>query len=175
MTGKDTTKRLTVCAMLSALGVVLLLLGSIINVIDISMAVIASLLCVFAVIEYGKSAPWLVFAVTSILSLLLLPAKAPAVMYLLFFGYYPIIKEKIEKKPRAVAWLLKELTFNLALLLLLVLSHLVLFPGGELSTMLLYYAVLAVMAEVAFPLYDIALTRLISLYLVRIRPRFRFK
>ena len=36
--------------MLSALGVVLLSLGALIEVIDISMAVIASLLCVFAVI-----------------------------------------------------------------------------------------------------------------------------
>ncbi|MBQ3000089.1 MAG: hypothetical protein IJD64_06490, partial [Clostridia bacterium] len=70
------TKRLAVCAMLSALGVVMLGIGSIISVMDISMAVIASLFCIFAVIEYGGAAPWLVFFVTGVLSLLL-PQKAP--------------------------------------------------------------------------------------------------
>ena len=72
-TGADSTKRLTACAMLSALSVVLLYLGSMIQVIDVSMSVIASLMCVFAVIEYGKSAPWLVFGVTSVLSLDIIP------------------------------------------------------------------------------------------------------
>ena len=175
MTRKETTKRLTLCAMLSALGVVLLWLGSAVEVVDISMAVIASLLCVFAVIEYGGSAPWLVFGVTSVLSLILLPQKTPAVMYLLFFGYYPILKEKLEKKSRFVSWLLKEILFNVALALLLVLSHLLLFPGSSLGSMVYYYAIMAVFAEVAFPLYDVALTRLISLYLFRLRKRFRIK
>ena len=84
---------MTVCAMLSALGVVLLLIGSFVEVMDLSAAAIASLLCVFAVIEYGGASPWLIFAVTSVLSMVLLPTKTPALMYLAFFGYYPIIKE----------------------------------------------------------------------------------
>ncbi len=175
MTRKEKTKQLTLCAMLSALGVVLLFLGSVINVIDISMAVIASLLCVFVVIEYGRGAPWLVFGVTSVLSLLLLPQKTPALMYLLFFGYYPILKEKIEKKPRAIAWLIKELIFNVALAVLLVSGHFLLFTAADLGSMIYYYAAFVLLAEIAFPLYDIALTRLISLYLFRLRKRFRFK
>ncbi len=175
MTRKEKTKRLTLCAMLSALGVVLLWLGSAVEVVDISMAVIASLLCVFAVIEYGGSAPWLVFGVTSVLSLILLPQKTPAVMYLLFFGYYPIIKEKLEKKPRLVSWILKEVIFNVALAALLVLSHLLLFASASLGSMIYYYVIMALIAEVAFPLYDVALTRLISLYLFRLRKRFRIK
>ena len=93
-TNAQRTKRIAVCAMLSALGVVVLGIGSVLSVMDISMAVIASLFCIFAVIEYGGAAPWLVFLVTGVLSLLL-PQKAPAAMYLLFFGYYPILKDKI--------------------------------------------------------------------------------
>ncbi len=175
MTGKDKTLRLTLCAMLSALGVVLLWLGSAVEVVDISMAVLASLLCVFAVIEYGGSAPWLVFGVTATLSVLLLPQKTPALMYLLFFGYYPILKEKLEKRSRLTAWILKEVIFNLALALLLVLSHFLLFTGASLGSMMTYYLILIGIAELAFPLYDVALTRLISLYLFRLRKRFRFK
>ena len=68
----------------------MLYLGSMVEVLDISMAVIASLICVFAVIEYGKGYPWLIFSVTAILSLLLLPNKFPAVVYGCFMGFYPI-------------------------------------------------------------------------------------
>ena len=169
------TKRLTVCAMLSALGVILLWIGSMIEVVDISMAVIASLFCVFAVIEYGGSAPWLIFAVTGLLSLLLLPQKTPAVMYLLFFGYYPIIKEKLEKRSRTVAWVLKELVFNVALVAMILLSHFFMTVGETADSLLLLYVAFAVLAEIAFPVYDVALTRLISFYLYRLRKRLRIK
>ena len=174
MSGKTNTKQLTVCAMLAALGVVLLWIGSILEVAEISMAVIASLLCVIAVIEYGGSAPWLVFAATSALSLLLLPNKGIAVTYAVFFGYYPIVKEKLEKRPRVMRWVLKELIFHAALVALLVIWKWLLFPTAEIPSPMIYF-ILVVLAEIVFVLYDVALTRLISLYLFRIRQRLRFK
>ena len=172
-TNAQRTKRIAVCAMLSALGVVVLGIGSVISVMDISMAVIASLFCIFAVIEYGGSAPWLVFLVTGVLSLLL-PQKAPAAMYLLFFGYYPILKEKLEKHRKTVAWILKEVIFQIALAVMLLLYHFVFMAPGTTYPWTIY-AALALIAEVVFPIYDIALTRLITLYLFRLRKRFRIK
>ncbi len=170
---ENKTKRLTVCAMLSALGVVLLYLGSVIEVVDLSMAVLASLACVFAVIEYGRSAPWLVFAVTAVLSVLLLPNKSPAVMYTLFFGYYPILKEKLEKLAKPLCWLLKEIVFNTALVLLLIfMRSLLIIPAG-ISPVL--YLIAIVLCEAVFILYDIAMTRLISFYVYKLRSRFNFK
>ena len=173
MSKKMQTKKLTVCAMLSALGVVLLWLGSAVEVVDVSMAVVASLLCVFAVIEYGGAAPWLIFSVTGLLSLILLPQKTPALLYLLFFGYYPIIKERLEKKRSMIAWIAKEIVFNAALFLLLILSRFLLM-GLETEPIGLFVTVV-VLAEIVFPVYDIALTRLISLYLFRVRRRLRIK
>lgn len=157
--------------MLAALGVVLLWLGSLVEVVDVSMAVVASLLCVFAVIEYGGGAPWMVFGVTAILSLILLPQKTPAAMYAIFFGYYPILKEKIERLPRLGAWLVKEAVFNVALVLMLVTSRFLLFSADAPTTYL--YLAVALLAEVIFPVYDIALTRLISFYVYRLRQRLR--
>lgn len=172
---REKTKRLTVCAMLAALGVVLLYLGSMVEVLDISMAVIVSLFCVFAVIEYGGAAPWLVYSVTGVLSLILLAHKpAPAVMYILFFGYYPILKEKLEKLPVAISWILKELIFHVALAIMLVLGHFFM-AGSEDMNPLLFYVAFILLAEIAFPLYDLAMSRLITLYLVKLRKRFRFK
>ena len=159
--------------MLAALGVVLLLLGSMVEVVDISMAVLASLLCVFAVIEYGGGAPWMIFSVTSILSLILLPQKTPAVMYLLFFGNDPILKEKLEKQRRVVSWILKEAIFHASLVLMLFLSKWLISTPDSNPWML--YGAFVLLAEIAFPLYDIALTRLISFYIFKIRNRFRIK
>ncbi|MBQ9783578.1 MAG: hypothetical protein IJW44_03565 [Clostridia bacterium] len=173
MPKKNTTRRLTTCALLAALGVVLLYLGSMIEVLDISMAVIVSLFCIFAVIEYGGSAPWLIYTVTAVLSLLLLPNKTPAVLYLLFFGYYPILKEKLERKSRPVSWILKELIFHAALVVMLVLYHITL--TAENASPWFFYAAFILLAEIAFPLYDIALTRLISLYLFKLRKLFRIQ
>ncbi len=172
---QNKTKQLTVCAMLAALGVVLLYLGAIIQVVDISMAVIASLGCVFAVIEYGKSAPWLVFGVTSVLSLILLIQVniAPALMYISFFGYYPILKEKFEKLPIVPCWVLKEVVFNIALAAIIVIMKFLLFATTHIPFMM--YVIAVALCELVFVIYDFALTRLISLYVYKIRTRFKLK
>ena len=169
----NSTRKLTTCALLAALGVVLLYLGSLVEVLDVSMAVIVSLFCIFAVIEYSGSAPWLIYAVTGVLSLILLPIKTPALLYLLFFGYYPILKEKLEKRSRAVSWVLKEVIFHLALALMLLLYHVTM--TEENASPWFLYAAFVALAEVAFPIYDLALTRLISFYLFKLRKLLRIK
>ncbi len=159
--------------MASALGTVLLYIGSFIEILDISIAVLASVLTALMVIEYGKNAPWAVFAATSILSLILLSYKLPAFMYVLFFGYYPIIKEKIERlKSKAIQWLIKIGVFSAASALLLFVCT-VFTADLELSSGVLMTVAFVVLAEIMYVMYDIALTRIITLYLVRFRHRFK--
>ena len=159
--------------MLSAVGVVLLWFGSFVQVADLSMAVVESLMAVFAVIEYGKGAPWTVFAVTSVLSLLLLPNKSPALMYTQFFGFYPILKERFEKLGKVISWVCKLCVFNISLVLIAVASKLVLAESAALPVEL--YIIGFVIAQGVFVLYDVALTRLISFYIYRLRKRLGFK
>ena len=169
------TKYLTVSAMLCALGVIFLSLGAFIEVLDITTAVVASLLCVYAVIEMGGGYPWGIWIVTSALSLLLLPVKTPAFFYALFAGFYPILKEKLEKLRRPVAWLLKLVVFHVSLgAIWLVLR---LFFPDQLSLDGIEWLPIAMYALCVgtFVLYDIALTRVITVYLVRFRQRFRIK
>ena len=173
MSAKKNTKRLTVSAMLAALSVTLLYLGSFIEVLDLTMAVMASLFSAVMVIEYGKGAPWSVFGVTSVLSLILLPQKLPALMYALFFGYYPIIKEYVERiRSRILSWSLKLVIFAFATALLVLLSKLFVpevdMPKGTLMTV-----VFIVLSALMLFLYDLALTRVISYYIIRLRQRFK--
>lgn len=169
------TKKLTVCAMLAALGVVLLYAGALVEVLDISMAVIASLLCVIAVIEYGGSAPWMIYGVTAILSVLLLPNKTPALFYAIFFGFYPIVKEKFEKLPFAVSWALKEVTFNVCLVIAALATYFLFMSKDNALINPFTIAIGFILCEAVFILYDIALTRLISFYITNIRKRLKFK
>ena len=166
------TKTITICAMLSALGVVVLYLGSFIDVLDASMAVIASVMSIVAVIEFGHGASWSIYAVTSVLSLILLPNKSAAVMYAAFFGFYPILKEVFEKRRKVVSWILKEITFNAALVVcFVIIRFLILSDIAEIPTMMYVFG--AVLLEAVFVLYDLALTRLISLYIFKLRNRLR--
>lgn len=167
------TKNLTVGAMLSALGVVILAAGSLFDVLDLSAAAFASMLCIYAVIEMGGGYPWMIFGVTSFLSLILLPQKSPAVFYACFFGFFPIIKEKAERLRKPVAFLLKTLTAHICFGGIYLVFRF--FIPSALETYewrwmyLLFYAALLI----CFYLYDFCLTRLIGFYLYRLRGRLR--
>ena len=166
------TRALAVSAVLSALGVVLLALGSLIEVLSLTVAVIASICVIFTVIELGGKYPYLVFAVTATLGMLLAPGKSAPLAYLCFLGWYPILKAILERHlPPLWCWVVKILVFNagLAVLLVITLKVLTLYTVPHLW----YYAFLPLFTPV-FVLYDVALTRLISLYLRKWHDRFSF-
>lgn len=159
-------------AVLSALGVMLLALGSLIQVLDLSTAVLASLLTVFAVIELRGKYPYLIYAVTGLLSLLLLPTKTAALVYVLFAGYYPMVKAAAEGHlARPVAWAVKIPVFCVGLVSAAALAVFLL-TGGIAPLLAGWYWLL--LGVPVFVVYDIALTRLISAYLLRWRARLGF-
>ena len=169
-------KYLTVSAMLCALGVVILGLGALIEVLDITVAVIASLLTVYAVIEIGGAYPWLIWIVTSIVALLLLPLKTPVLFYTFLTGYYPILKQKIERRmARLPAWALKMGV--LVISLVVIWAFMWLFAPTLLETGggWIMIAATVILGVFCFVLYDICLTRLITVYFVKLQKRFRMK
>ena len=104
----------------------------------------------------------------------------------MFFGFYPIIKEKIEKLSRISAWIVKLGIFNLTVTVILCLFKLVfanefnitvqefsLMLGGVKSGTIIALFLYAVL-NLTFVLYDIALTRLMALYFKKLRGKFKF-
>ena len=169
-------KYLTVSAMLCALGVVILGLGSVIEVLDITVAVIASLLIVYAVIEIGGIYPWLIWIVTSIIALVLLPMKTPVLFYAFLAGYYPILKQKIERRmARLPAWGIKFGVLAVALGAIWGVIQLLTLDLLENEGGWIMMVVTLVLSVFAFVLYDICLTRLITFYFVKLQKRFRIK
>lgn len=175
---RNSEKRRAFCVALggifTALGVVIMYAGSLIEVLDLTAAVIASLLCIVTVIDLGKRWAWVVYAATSVLATVLLPNKFPAVTYLLFVGYYPMIKAALEGRitSRGVRFAVKLLIFNPAFAAITAVSVFVLrIPFDERGFMI---AVLFALGNLTFIIYDIALTRLITFYIVKLRPRLKF-
>lgn len=178
------TKKMTICAVMAAMSVALLFLGSIIQTLDLSMAAFASFFCIFAVIEIKGAYPWLLYAVTSVLSIILMPQNMGGWFYLLFLGYYPILKAKIEKLKLALSWLIKIIIFNLALFVCVFAASWIFYNGNMMEAIFGIlgtegwgiYAVIGMYAlgNVVFVVYDIALTRLITYYFIKLRHRFKF-
>ena len=165
---------LTLSALLAALGVALLALGSLFETLDLSVAAIASFFCIYAVIEMRGGYPWMIWIVTSGLAFLLLPQKSPALFYL-FLGHYPMIKALTERLPRVISWVVKLVWFHLSGILIFLGARFLLAPNAEWNTRIWYWVLLYLGALVAFILFDLALTRIITFYLVRLQKRMGIK
>ena len=167
------TRALTISALLSALGVILLALGSLLETIDLSVAALASFFVVYAVIELKGAYPWMMWVVTAGLAWLLLPQKSPALFYTLI-GFYPILKEKTERFRPILSWVLKLVFFHLSALLAY-LGFRFLLTSSAVETRLWMLALFYLLTLVCFVLYDIALSRLITFYFAKLRSRLGLK
>ena len=168
---KKSTRRLTVSAMMTALGVVFLYLACIFPTGQLGFAAVASLFGVAAVVECGIPAGLMVYVGTSLLGLLLLPDKAMVYLFMIFFGLYPVVKSLIERlKKLAPEWALKLLVFNAALCAARFLLKGLALPEKVLS---FHPVSVFVLGNLVFILYDIGLTRLIAVYIARISKRIR--
>lgn len=168
---KNITKKIVLSAILAALSVAVMYIGCL-TPLDYTAIAIASIAIVFAVIEMNGKYPFLIYAVTSILALLLLPNKSSALIYTMFFGFYPLCKAFFERRHYIISWILKFSLFNTCLLLLITVATYILHLE---ETGLEFRIVTILLANVTFLLYDIAFTKLITLYLVKIRSKLKLK
>lgn len=161
-------RNLTLSALMSALSIVFMYVGSVIEVLDLTAAMLASMLCAFVVIEVGGAWPYLTYATVSVIGVLMLPNKFVAVVYIIFAGNYPMIKRICEKLPTVVQWLLKLSVFNLEFTLIYFATKYV-FAIPDIGYSLSVFTYL--ICNAIFILYDVAMTKIISFYLLKLRKR----
>ena len=167
----DSVRSLTRSALSAAAGVVVLYLGSVLPTARLAVLCLATLGVVFIATSCKSGWAWGCYAVTSTAALLLLPEKMLAVIYAAFFGYYPILKLRLERFGNiGVRWLLKLAAFNAALGVLYA-AYKTVFTD-LISTVLPVWA-LWLAANAAFAAYDYALGQLILYYLRKIAGRIK--
>jgi len=167
------TKKLTLSAIMVAMGVVFMALGVLTQVMELAIGAFASLIMVFVCLEIGKPYNFLVWLATTLLTFVFFPHSLTFVTYFLVFGFFPILKAYIERLPHALWILLKLLYINAVMVILIFVSEFItgakLFSEGlELWLKILIYA----LCNIAFFVYDMFLVVMIRYYLFKLRPRF---
>lgn len=177
---KNRISKIALCGVLSALSVVVLLVGNVLQIGTYAAPMLASFLLIPVLEDYGKKYALLLYAVVSLLSLFLVPDKELVLFYVLVLGYYPVLRVRLNNIRRGVLrWMAKFGCFNAAVIVMYALLIVVLAPpelvqefAAEGTPMLL--ALLA-LGNLSFWLCDRALTAITPLYRQRIAPRLKKK
>lgn len=165
-------RRIALCAVLSALCVAILAVGSLIDVLDFSLALLAGMVVLVAQTEFSRGYGWFVFAVSATLSFLL-PVKTPALLFTLFFGWYPLVRFRLVPLKKWLRILIKIVLFN-ALVALFVFASVFLL-GAEREPWWLT-ALTFVLVNLVFALYEPSLDRVTRFYVLHLQDRLkRFK
>ena len=167
------TKKITLSAMMVALSTAIMLLGAVIEVLDLSVCAIASLLVVFIYLEIGSYYPWLVWICTTLATALIYPGSAIWVEYALIFGLYPLIKAYIERLPRWSWLVVKLLYINAVIWSIFCVCELLLgipfFEDDGTVLVIITY----VLSNIAFVAYDFFIMVMVRFYFDKLRPRFK--
>ncbi len=160
---------IALCGVFGALSIVVMLLGVIIPIAMYIAPAVAALLVMIAMEECGRKMAWTLYGAVSIISLLFIPDKEVAFVYVFLLGYYPLVKPRFDAIRRGWARAgAKLLFFNLALAVAYGLLILLLFPGFLAAAWqpleILTTAAVWLMGNLAFILFDKALVSLLRLY-----------
>ena len=167
------TKKITLSALMVALGTVFMVIGAVFEVLDLTVCAMASLLVLFIFLEIGSYYPWLVWICTSLATALLYPASIIWAEYALVFGIYPLIKSYIEKLPKWSWFIVKLAYINAVIWGLFAICEILLglpfFDAEGTGMVVLLY----VLMNVAFIAYDLFITVMVRFYYDRLRQRFK--
>lgn len=126
---KNRISKIALCGVLSALSVVVLLVGNVLQIGTYAAPMLASFLLIPVLEDYGKKYALLLYAVVSLLSLFLVPDKELVLFYVLVLGYYPVLRVRLNNIRRGVLrWMAKFGCFNAAVVVMYALLIVVLAP-----------------------------------------------
>lgn len=164
---KDKTRSIALSAMCSALAVIILILAAVIPSGRLALTAVAGLAMILVVLRCGLAYAFGAFIVSGLLALLLSPLKGCALLYLLFLGWYPIVKSPVERiRKRPYEWALKLVVFNAAFAVAFFLMKEILYADMSMPLLQGWFAALFwLAANVIFVLYDLAIGQLIAIYL----------
>ena len=164
------------CGMAAALCVALMLLGAVVPVLMFIAPAVASLLIATVCMECGMKMALTAYGAVSLLSLLFVPDKEVALVFVFLLGYYPLVKPKLERiRPKLLRGACKLLLCNGAVLAMYGLV-LLLVPAGSISqelrtTALAVSLATLAMGNVAFLLSERAIQNLLQLYRLVWQPK----
>lgn len=162
------TKKITFCAIMSALAAVIMLVAYF-PYFTYAVPALAGLCVMVIVIELGCKWAFLCYLSSAFLAFLFAETESKLI-FIAFFGFYPIVKCLIEKLRKPVLeWVLKLLTFNACVVsLYYIFSSVLMLSFEDMGSLAQYGAViLLALGNVVFVIYDFAISRLAGTYIAR--------
>lgn len=169
---RSKTGRIAAAAVLTAFEVAFMYLACVFPTGQLGFLGISSLFGIAAVVELGTAGGAVVCAASAALGLIILPSKTLALLFLVFFGPYPVVKALAETRGRAAEWVLKLAFFNLALTLAIFALRMTFFTVGDKGV---GAPVLYILGNAVFVLFDIAVSRAIIFYMAKLHPKIHKK
>lgn len=167
---KKKSYNVTLCGIIAAISTMCMFFTGVMPLLSYTLPALSGAVLAVIVIEINKKWALLTYVAVSLLSVFLTPDKEAATLFVMFLGYYPILKSTLEKvKFKTLELLLKVLCFNVAIF---VSYQLIIKIFGmnelieEFNTFGRYSMLIFVLlANAAFIMYDYALTGVITVYI----------
>lgn len=169
------TLKTALCGVSAALSVLLLFFGGLSFLFAYMMPMITGFIMIVLKRACGTSWAAVTFVSVSFLSFFLAADRECVLMYILFFGYYPIIYSFIEKITSGVIrWTAKLAVFNVMISVVqLLLVYIFGIPFLEEGEGKIFIIVFALLMNIMFVIYDILIKRLTFLYEFRLEKRIK--
>ncbi len=173
MAGRETrSRRIAAGGLFAALSLMMMFAAALLPIATYVAPIAAGMMLLPVAIELGVPTALVSYAAVSLLSLFTVPDVEATAMFLAFFGYYPLLRSRLQRLPAAVRVVCNFALFNASVcgvyaVLIFVFSMQAL--AQELSGG--YGLLLLALGNVMFWAYDRMIGRVLPAYLVRLRPR----
>ena len=177
---KDSSYRVALGGIVSALCLVTMFLAGVMPALYLLLPMISGVLLMIIAIEVNKGWALLTYLSVSLLSLFVTFDKEAALIFILFFGHYPIIRMNIQKiKLKILRRAVKFILFN-ACTIVYFYSTVYLLGMDEMIEEMQDFGrygayIMLALANFVFLLYDFNLDYMYILYRSHLMPKFRKK
>nr|WP_156823685.1 MULTISPECIES: hypothetical protein [unclassified Caldicellulosiruptor] len=153
-------REISYAGLMGALSIIFLFFASVLPKGNSLFYILSSVCIMIIVWLYSIKLGFVAYIVVSLLSLMIVPNKLVAVLYILIFGLYPLFKAICERGfPVYIELGLKLLFFNIALIILYFVFKIIM---KELPHFKFGIALTIASSEVIFVLYDYLLTLILQ-------------
>lgn len=177
---KDISYRVALGGIVSALCLLCMFLAGIMPVFYLILPMVAGVLLMIIAEEVSLGWAWLTYIAVDILSMLITADKESALVFVMLFGHYPMVRMYLEKiKFRGLKYLLKGLIFNFCAISFFLVTVFIFGMDQMLTDMndlgKFGGLILLGMVNIVYVLYDFNLGAIYVLYIKRLLPKFRKK
>ncbi len=174
---KHTSYKVAVGGVVSALCLTLMFMTGVFPLLSMAIPIYAGALMIIVAKEVSVSWAFSAYCAVSLLSMFLTPDKEAATLFIVFFGYYPIILPKLDKIKLAPLKIgVKALIFNSAIIIWYKTTMYLLGIYNYLADLAFLgkFAVpaLLIFINLVFLLYDYTISMILEIYVNWFRPTY---